>query len=1108
MFANSNHTYSMQNTNNHRNKQHVSPNKTKTQQQQQQQPSSTLLQRLNPFSKETNADGKTKNCSESKPADVKLQPSSKKSNADEYQGVKNLKQYWDKKISHTKLLELDKRPKTVKSATLDYKPSKLSTSEANKTSNSLNRKTCAKTVPLESNNKKEVPDNSKKFKNEPSALPVLRLDLKNSYKYKSNDSVSKRLNCELSPLTENLNVIKRFRPESVNLPINRHSVSTLHFPAISTTESGGKIHWAKREEIFGKRAIKKETHTDKAELIAPYTNNNTKMSIKDNENQVNQTEMAQNILSQDDKKPLPTANDECNKTDKSNNVTTNSLFSQDNSSFVATSNKLLCSTLSAGSVTSALESPSRKTARKFSFKTNSNAASSYHKKMSANGGSKVAALTQRFNQLIQLDASLLEEVKRRGIVVHKTGGNVYKIKEGVDPTVRRRSIKRSDDSTDDASSIGKPVKKKTSVRRKVSARVSHQRNSNSSIGSVKATIQLFEPKATNTSQAKVKPKVPDKSEQVLEKTKELKTKRSPTKTKLENPKPNKSLKSDLEIKIISFKSVKTATPTTSVLEKLDEIPEISEIIESPKDKCVEKPKISDEETKQSKEKSKYSKIYEKIRFRPSFFQSKKLDKVEVTPQPQMSKSVQNFEDIILTPQPVEINQFEEELHSVHDRIDSLSKSVCNLTTSKKQYEDVARNVKPNESFLFRTTSKSSFSSTYDFLYKTSVVEAVNSALINKTQSMDEGSFPHSQNFTKQISMNDSRTYVQMLEEADELIKKFSKKEDEHNTTDDGYELYSESPPGAAAEAINVDLINSIQMGKASESSASTVSETYPPLLQADEGIYQSLQEVTKTTVQNDTISIDSYESVERYEEVPDEGSAESLERENNLKTYEDQYEVCDPPKPPPRILETSSSPSSEQPPQLPSPKRLVTIKTVNSCTTYEKIHYEQLPSRPPKSPQFTEKQYVPLPPRNSFSENSLRVSVVTVNQEPRVISDEQEPDYYDENIYDTIKNGDNKSISSNCYESLNKVHKPHGDTISLISNCYESISLKNEYRPNHMLRHADSISTLSSDHKTNSLYGTTIGMVTTPPSERGSDASDDWIDVSDEESEPKQSFIV
>ncbi|KAJ6640769.1 Ephexin-1 [Pseudolycoriella hygida] len=52
-------------------------------------------------------------------------------------------------------------------------------------------------------------------------------------------------------------------------------------------------------------------------------------------------------------------------------------------------------------------------------------------------------------------------------------------------------------------------------------------------------------------------------------------------------------------------------------------------------------------------------------------------------------------------------------------------------------------------------------------------------------------------------------------------------------------------------------------------------------------------------------------------------------------------------------------------------------------------------------------------------------------------------------------------------------------------------------------------STMSSDQKTNSLYGTVAGRQSiTPPSEGGSDHSDEWMDISDGEDDSKHKFVV
>ncbi|XP_058982294.1 uncharacterized protein LOC101894901 isoform X2 [Musca domestica] len=145
--------------------------------------------------------------------------------------------------------------------------------------------------------------------------------------------------------------------------------------------------------------------------------------------------------------------------------------------------------------------------RKYSFKTHQR---SYHVRRKMHSGnhnkehhgssssssssstiSLVAQLTQQFNERIQQDSSILEQVKRKNGILMTHKGHVFKVVE-VDTHA--------------------PVGRTLSSHSKLSASLS-----NSSVSAVQRTIKKFE----NASRTSAKPKVPQKSSRVLEKSKEL-----------------------------------------------------------------------------------------------------------------------------------------------------------------------------------------------------------------------------------------------------------------------------------------------------------------------------------------------------------------------------------------------------------------------------------------------------------------------------------------------------------------------------------------------------------------------------------------------------------
>ena len=743
-----------------------------------------------------------------------------------------------------------------------------------------------------------------------------------------------------------------------------------HYPQVSAI--GGKIHWATREDILTKKVIGED-----------------EMSTKSSKNH------------------------------KSNHEKKDSMSS------------------SIGSFNSSITSTSTSTAntnsanRKFSFKTAPSTTASYmNKKIAANNnGNKVAQIAQRFNQMIQQDATILDEVKKRGtVVLHRSGGCVYKIKEEkVDNKPPSSHKKSNDDASDDALSlisIGKnSTRKKSSLKKRPSIRIlieSPRKEGKS--GNVLSKKQMYETNIVNKETIVLKPKVPDKSERVLAKTIELKNK-----------------------KLIELKETdKKSTLSETKLEvKINETPEnlIIDRIQSP--------------TKDHK-KNNFQKIYDKISFRPTFLYGKKASKLETTlevcAKPAEAPSNKQHDDISkeaedeLEFQPIDLNlnvYFNKENLSANPK-DSFEGSFNDVATASEGKLD--QSVKtPNESFLFRTHSGGKFGSASDvFFHEKLIFDARNDENIAVIESLPST-----------IKSNDDKC---------------------SSNQDNGYEIISK---GLLGELMNSERADIDQNNSSSE-----------------ENIYQSLCEV-----KGDTESVKSYESFENYDEIKQNILDNKINLSDLLKCEDDYIFPEKAPEPPPprkntipRIsspILTSSTSNLVQPElQMPKLKNNYELHKSNSCvsTTYEKIKYDQLPIIK-----------LPLPPRN----------------------DGKLP-YDDENIYDTIKSGvDNRlmikipdknksdvmiipSGDDDSFDNFENPYKnPKNDTMSIISNCYESISLKQNYSTiNQILRHAISTSTLSSEHRINSIYGTMVGQSLTPPSDRSaSDNSDEWIDLSDEEND-------
>lgn len=740
------------------------------------------------------------------------------------------------------------------------------------------------------------------------------------------------------------------------------------------------------------------------------------------------------------------------------------------------------------SFTLATESPrkqSNASSRKCSFRTNS--FHHHHKKMANGsngscGSSKVAALTLRFNQIIQQDADIQSEVKRnKEVILHRVGNHVFKVKEDIDSSsgggsVKKKNLTKKNDLSDSTnSSTQKLVKKKSSVKRRSSIKSGHKQ------GSVKAKIQVFESdvidKNANTKNIELqkpsKPKVPDKSVEVLQRTKEIALKRQTV--SLISKSDAKLQTSSKEVIALDIVREKRAT-----LEKIKEVDEKKEEIE------IDIPKVptnnnnnnantSDVEDKSKK--NKYIRLYEKLRFKPSFL-SKKYSQSKAASTADVSSSEQNtfqaicevptvFSDtnVILPEQKIF-----DAISNVNERIEHLSKSENCLRSSFEEndndedqhYQKVTENMKPNISFLFRSTSvidnKSIFGSQQlelmtDTNIQSHAVEAINQFVISKTRSMDELHFSSQRKYKTSlltpISLEE-RNFSDICEQSDECKENkddIVKKIDENN-----YEIVKKS------DICSIDSSD----------------------------IYQDISDERSDTKNNVVIekehkdydSLNSYESFENYEAVDE---LRSNVKHNNINSTENGYEICDPPEPPPPRnksitidrLATSASPE----PVLPAPKRIFN-------------------SNPPPLPDINSLTQI----RSLKSQNPCEKSSLSPQNDAHYAGIYR--DYNSENIYDTIKN-----VSSSLIIGNNSGGS--GD--------YESISSVASFlRSNRILKHADSTSTLSSDNKTNSLYGTSSalglgdnGRRVTPPSEGGSDNSDEWIDISDGENDDvKHKFVV
>ncbi|XP_058178781.1 uncharacterized protein LOC131294753 [Anopheles ziemanni] len=348
------------------------------------------------------------------------------------------------------------------------------------------------------------------------------------------------------------------------------------FPLVTSTPSGNQIHWARRKELLGIRALTQDEKQGKMPIrVENYVNNFIGVDIQNitGPEDVLETSVCTITASNVDDKEETTAEMDVQQNSIEETVDDGCM-----------PNTCALSPEPAQPSTSSLGRKGNTPTRKISFMNN---ISPYNRRLLAGNGTKVAALTNKFNQMIQQDAGLLEQVKKRGGYIHKCGNVAYKVVEDTGRSVGadaygftaasrngsgRASLRkknssnaggsgssstagsacRTDESSDDISSASSKsssvrkagVKKRPSLRKNIYRRPEWGEMGRSSLG-VRKVLEIFEPNVQHTTPrgrksdgagasshgdtgkpppGRSKPKVPDKSEQLLQKTKGIKSK--------------------------------------------------------------------------------------------------------------------------------------------------------------------------------------------------------------------------------------------------------------------------------------------------------------------------------------------------------------------------------------------------------------------------------------------------------------------------------------------------------------------------------------------------------------------------------------------------------
>ncbi|EDO64570.1 AGAP007452-PA [Anopheles gambiae str. PEST] len=368
----------------------------------------------------------------------------------------------------------------------------------------------------------------------------------------------------LSPDREAQRTLVEKRPCVGSTPVTAGPSARESFPLAVSTPNGSQIHWARRTELLGIRALTQEEKKQSAKMplrVENYVNSYIDVDIQ---SVGGQDEPARNVTVPVQEPPK----DVLEKLPPIPNTSTP------------------VTTPARQPSTSSLGRKGNTPTRKISFMNN---ISPYNRKLLACNGTKVAALTSKFNQMIQQDAGLLAQVQKRGGYLHKCGNVAYKVIEdpgsdgvyGFTSTGRMSSARsslrkkhsnasattgggataatatataatsagtagnRTDESSDEISSSASSKNsslRKTGLRKRPSLRKNIYRRpewetGRSSLG-VRKVLEMFEPnlhhgrgkraESGDTGKpppGRSKPKVPDKSEQVLQKTKDFKSKK-------------------------------------------------------------------------------------------------------------------------------------------------------------------------------------------------------------------------------------------------------------------------------------------------------------------------------------------------------------------------------------------------------------------------------------------------------------------------------------------------------------------------------------------------------------------------------------------------------
>lgn len=459
--------------------------------------------------------------------------------------------------------------------------------------------------------------------------------------------------------------------------------------------------------------------------------------------------------------------------------------------------------------------------------------------------------------------------------------------------------------------------------------------------------------------------------------------------------------------------------------------------------------------------------------------------------------------------PEDINESSVSLNSSDQQEPS---SACSSITIEVKQEDTSKSqeiksdITPNDSFLWRRKS-----TTQIYVEPEKLTSESPYCYISITMNQDENPDSEEQqeisatNESQTVVSNESQVEVSQTDQksdpnADfesnlveaynkEVLVGFTSKPKKEPSIEDDYEVLE------PRDVNNVVIIPIKSVDRTSKVNC-PLPEIPKPAPAPDtpenekDNIYQCLLEM-RSHPEGDESSMHNYEVCENALEERTRGDGDS----------DDGYEYCKSPIKPYCLTSSSGIQIAED--YKPSDsnennKNYVITKSVSGTSTvsYEKIGpdriYEKIPNQSPKS-------------KDSSPTYSSRHSFMS-----------DYTGYNDnENIYDTIKHSDGASLS-HCYESI-----PNSPSmVKLRNNLKKQLNSTVQKRLSFDTMSNISQSTLSSEQKTNSIYGQRsvisfngqeiafqVPSSETSVSDR-SDRSDDWVDVSDEEKNYEQKIIM